>query len=228
MGAKRIRPVERAESLGERAHSAIRQAIRDGTLVPHEVYSDAALGRELGISRTPVREAVQLLAHEGLVEVLPQRGFRLREISSEEAAEIFALREAIEGYVVQRLALDIEPAALRKLRNLIDRQQRAVDNAQTFLEADEAFHLLMPTLANLPRTLSMLSTLRGEMWPIAARALGEAGRGPQVIEEHTRIVDAIENQDPEGARDAMASHVRNTAAIATLTLSADRSAAGQA
>jgi DNA-binding GntR family transcriptional regulator len=212
--AAALGPVTRGESLSERAYATLRRAIRDATLVRDEIYSDGELAGMLGTSRTPVREAVRRLALEGLVEVLPQRGFRLREISAEDVQEIFGLREAIECHVVERLAVEISAESLAELRTLSDRQRAALDDPQSFLETDEAFHLAITAAAGLDRAAGMLSILRGAMWLIGGVALSRVGRPSQVIEEHARIVDAIEGRDPEVARRAMAEHLQNSYAAA--------------
>lgn len=204
-------PVERSESLAERAHAAIRRAIRDGSLVPNEIYSDGELGRSMGISRTPVREAVKQLAHEGVLEVLPQRGFRVREISMSDAEEIFGLRQAIEGFVVEQLARDLPEGAIAELRDLIARQRRVVEDTRAFLEIDESFHLRMAELARLRRSHHMLTILRGEMWLAAIEALATPGRSRTVVDEHAAIVDALEAGDARAARRAMTSHLKVTA-----------------
>jgi GntR family transcriptional regulator, rspAB operon transcriptional repressor len=213
MAPSGFEPVERGESLAERAHAAIRRAIRDGSLVPNEIYSDGELGRSMGISRTPVREAVKQLAHEGVLEVLPQRGFRVREISMADAEEIFGLRQAIEGFVVERLARDLPEGAIAELRDAIARQKKVVEDTRAFLEIDESFHLRMAELAGLRRAHQMLTILRGEMWLAAIEALATPGRSRVVLDEHASIVDALEAGDARAARRAMTSHLKVTAAV---------------
>src|SRR5438067_877979 len=93
----KIAGIDRPKSLTDHAYERLKAAIRDGSLNHRRFYPLGDLAAIFGISRTPVREAVLKLAHEGLVTILPQRGFRLREISPDEAAEVFELRSLIEG-----------------------------------------------------------------------------------------------------------------------------------
>ncbi len=203
-------PVTRGDTLARRAYASIRQAIRDGGLEHEQIYSEAELGDSMGISRTPVREALIELSREGLIEVLPQRGFRLRLPSDEEIAEVFALREVLEGHVVEVLALQVSVAEVAQLRAVLAAQRAAIDDVSEFLTLDEQFHLLMPQLAGLQRTHGMIVNLRAVMWLTATVALSVRSRAPTVLDEHEAIVVAIERHDPVAASRGVREHLRNT------------------
>ncbi|WP_211177994.1 GntR family transcriptional regulator [Pseudonocardia acidicola] len=208
--------VERPKTLSRIAYLRIQQAIRDGDISHGNLYSENELAEKLGMSRTPVREAVIALVREGLVEVASQRGFRLRQLSPAQRAEVFDLRTLLESYVAQRLATEATDDDVRRLREIIDRQEQLADPAQAsaFLAVDEEFHLLMPRLLGLDRTHDTLVTLRGTMWLIGFEALALPRRIPAVIAEHRAIVDAIAAHDPEAAARAARAHIENTAAAA--------------
>lgn len=212
MPRTRIEPIDRADSLAQRAYASLRQAIRDGGLVHGEIYSENELGESMAISRTPVREALIELSREGLIEILPQRGFRLRELSDEEIAEVFDLRGELEEYVLGKLASQASEEDVRRLRELIDRQRDVVDDASAFLSLDEQFHLLMPRLVGLERTHGMIVNLRAVMWLVASVALSVRSRAPHVVEEHEQIVEAIAAHDVSAARRASREHLRHTRA----------------
>jgi len=203
--------LHRPQSLSRRAYQEIRQGIRDGSFERDRRYSENELAVSLGISRTPVREALLELARQGLVEIFPQRGFRLRELSSEECAEIFALRGILEGYIVQILARAATAEQVIRLNELLIEQSKAVDDPGTFLAIDEEFHLLMPDMACQSRTRDMLSTLRGAMWLMGSSALATPRRSPEVLAEHHSIVDAIAAHEPTRAARAIRKHISATA-----------------
>lgn len=207
-------PVGRSETLAQQAYQAIRIAIQNDALTPDTFYSENELGQSMGISRTPVREALIELAREGLVEVIPQRGFRLRIPTPDEATEVFELRTVLESHVVRRLAEDASDEQLKQLRDVVERQRASVGDQVEFLRLDEEFHLLMPELIGHWRTHQMLSTLRGAMWLIGGTALKAPTRSPDVISEHEAIVAAIEAHDPDAATLALATHMASTAAAA--------------
>lgn len=206
----RIRQIDRADTLAQRAYASIREAIRDGTLTPDTVYSEAELAGSMGISRTPVREALIQLSREGLIEILRQRGFRLRKLTAPERTEVFGLRLALESFVIERLANEASADDIAELRELLEQQRSAIDNPPRFLEIDERFHLLMPRLLGLDRTHQMLLTLRGVMWLIGEIALTVRERAPHVLAEHTAIVDAIEAHDARRATKAIKDHLATT------------------
>lgn len=204
--------LERPLSLTQRAYEAIRQAIRSGELSHGETYSEGEISTRMGISRTPVREAIIELQREGLLEVKPQRGFSLRTIDQAEREELFALRKALEQLTVKRLAQRADPSDVERLRDIIAEQEKVVEDGVAFMTWDEQFHLLMPQLMDLKRTHKMLSMLRGAMWLIGTSALGSEERARQVLEEHAAIAAAIAGGDPDGAAAAVCNHLERTAA----------------
>lgn len=201
----------RSDSLAQRAYEAIRESIRDERLRHGETYSEGSVGALMGVSRTPVREALIELAREGLIEILPQRGFRLRRLSVAEQLEVFELRASLECLVVERLARERSDEMVEQLRELLTLQAGEANDPTAFLKLDEAFHLMMPSLVNMERTHKLLSGLRGAMWLIGAHALQLSGRAPSVLDEHKAIVDAIADGDPRAANRAMRRHLRQTA-----------------
>ncbi len=194
------------------AHEAIRAGIRDGAFEPEVLYSESDLAASLGISRTPVREAMIELSREGLVEVLPQHGFRLRTLAPAEREEVFALRLAVETLAAERLAASAGEAEVADLRRCLARQRELRADTPAFLEADEAMHLLIPELAGLGRTRAVLLSIRGSIWLMGNLAMSRAERAEQVLAEHEAIVAAIAAHDPEAAAAAIRTHLETTLA----------------
>jgi DNA-binding GntR family transcriptional regulator len=205
-----IPSVSRVETLARQTYAAIRMSIRSGTIAPDGFYSEVQLAQALGISRTPVREALIELEREGLIEIIPQRGFRLRTISEAERREAYELRILIETNVVRRLAKDASEADIAVLRGILDDQARAIAEPAAFLDADEEFHLTMPMLLELERTRRILLTLRGIIWLAGHDAIRAPARPAEVIVEHRAIVDAIAAKDPAGAAQAVRAHIQLT------------------
>ncbi|MEV4184087.1 GntR family transcriptional regulator [Streptosporangium canum] len=205
--------VERPPMLSRRAYLQIQQAIRDG-VIRHDVqYSENELAETLGMSRTPVREALISLSNEGIITIASQRGFRLRHLSREEREEIFDLRSLLEPYVAGRLALTATEENVRRLTGLIDAQAElgGADQQSEFLALDEQFHLLQAELLGLERTRSTMASLRGAMWLIGFEALRLSHRYEDVITEHRGILDAIARHEPDEAAEAARLHIAKTA-----------------
>jgi GntR family transcriptional regulator, rspAB operon transcriptional repressor len=201
----RLNSLQRPESLARRAYSAVRRAMRDRSIVPGPLYSELQLAAALSISRTPVREALIELAREGLIEIVPQRGFRLRTINADEERELFDLRQIIESYVVQKLATEASADTILELRLLAHRENTNLDDALAFVEADEEFHLALPGLAGLQRTRDMLSTLRSTTFLAQSTPIQPA----RLPNEHEQIIRAIESKDPAQAVRTLGDHLQN-------------------
>jgi GntR family transcriptional regulator, rspAB operon transcriptional repressor len=210
MASPEMQVIDRAESLSQRAYQSLRNAIRDGAIVHGVLYSEKDLADRLGISRTPVREALIELAREGLVTIAPQRGFQLHSLSHAEQEEVYELRLAIDSFIVEKLAKSATPEDIKQLREAIAEQRSAGGETTTALIADEQFHLLFPKLLGLERTYGLVSTLRGAMWLLGSNAFRTPHRTEAVLDEHTAIVDAIEAHDPKAAVRAVKTHVCNS------------------
>lgn len=210
MTTEGIRSIDPPGTLARQAYASIRRAIQDRHLVQGELYSEGELAESLGISRTPVREALIELSREGLIEIVRQRGFRLRQLGPVEQNEVFELRRVLETFVVRRLAGVGDPEHVAVLREVLARQGQHLDDPDAFLAVDEEFHLTMPALAQLRRTREMLAMLRGAMWLFGSTALVVPERLPHILEEHTSVVDAIESGDPDAAEAAIGYHIATT------------------
>lgn len=210
MTSLEMQAIDRGESLSQRAYQSLRNAIRDGAIVHGVFYSEKDLADRLGISRTPVREALIELAREGLVTIAPQRGFQLHSLSHAEQEEVYELRLAIDTFVVEKLAKSAGPEDIGKLRAAIAEQRSAGGETTSALQADEQFHLLFPKLLGLERTHGMVHTLRGAMWLLGTNAFLSPHRVEQALDEHTAIVDAIEAHDPKAAARALRTHICNS------------------
>jgi GntR family transcriptional regulator, rspAB operon transcriptional repressor len=204
-----IASLPRAETLARQAYAAIRSSIWSGVIAANSFYSEVQLAGALKISRTPVREALIQLAREGLVEIVPQRGFRLRSISEKERREAFELRDLVEQYVVGRLAMEITEEGVASLRAILDRQAKTLDKPE-FIDIDEEFHLAMPEALNLERTRQILLTLRGIIWLSGLDALATPARSAEVLEEHRAVVDAMAMHDRKKAEEAIHHHISAT------------------
>ncbi|KQX55729.1 MULTISPECIES: GntR family transcriptional regulator [unclassified Streptomyces] len=177
---------------------ALRTALVDGELVPGEVYSAPALGERFGVSATPVREAMQRLAVEGAVEVVPNRGFRVTERTPRELAELAEVRALIEVPVMLRLARTVPAARWAALRPLAEATSTAAargDRAH-YAEADRAFHRAVLSLAGNEQLLAVADDLhRRSQWPLISAPTLRHGMLVADAAEHTALLDALIAQD---------------------------------
>ncbi|WP_411081254.1 GntR family transcriptional regulator [Streptomyces sp. cmx-18-6] len=177
---------------------ALRAALVDGELTPGQVYSAPALGARFGVSATPVREAMQQLAVEGAVEVVPNRGFRVSERGPRELAELAEVRALIEVPVMLRLARTVPAERWGVLRPLADATvaAAAVGDRASYAECDRAFHRAVLTLSGNEQLVAVADELhRRSQWPLVS---GPATRRADLLAdaaEHTALLDALIAQD---------------------------------
>lgn len=199
-----IPALRRADSLAQQAYDTLRRLIRQGRIARGEMLSEAGLAAALGVSRTPVREALLQLFQDGIVEILPKRGFRLAELDRAAIEEIRLMRCALEEIVVRRVAAGAPRDGLAALRRLA---QDAIEGAAAIFEHDEAFHAALADLAGLGQVKRVLSGLRAKTYLIASGAEVPAARSMGALREHLSIVERLEARDPEGAAALMAEHI---------------------
>ncbi|MGW1513130.1 GntR family transcriptional regulator [Streptomyces sp. NPDC002394] len=177
---------------------ALRTALVGGELRPGEVYSAPALGERFGVSATPVREAMQRLAVEGAVEVVPNRGFRVTERTPRELAELAEVRALIEVPVMLRLARTVPAARWAELRPLAEATATAAargDRAH-YAEADRAFHRAVLSLAGNEQLLAVADDLhRRSQWPLISAPALRHGDLVADAAEHAALLDALIAQD---------------------------------
>ncbi|MFJ8885395.1 GntR family transcriptional regulator [Streptomyces sp. NPDC102402] len=177
---------------------ALRAALVDGELTPGHVYSAPALGARLGVSATPVREAMQQLALEGAVEVVPNRGFRVSERGPLDLAELAEVRALIEVPVMLRLARTVPAAGWCALRPLADATvtAAAVGDRAAYAESDRAFHRAVLALSGNQQLVSVADDLhRRSQWPLADSPAGRPAELLADAAEHTALLDALIARD---------------------------------
>jgi DNA-binding GntR family transcriptional regulator len=195
--------------LTERAYRHLRSGILRGELPTGSVLAEVEIARALGNSRTPVRQALGLLLQEGLVEVGPRRQIIVRGFTPDHKAEIVMLREALEGVAVRRACEVMELEEIDHLRLLLLRQRRAAAQGREddFLDLDEEFHLRIAQGARLPILYAFLGQLRGFVRVVRLGLRRPPSVLEQVVAEHERIVDALEQRDQSGAYAALTEHL---------------------
>ncbi|MFD4629178.1 GntR family transcriptional regulator [Streptomyces sp. NPDC058284] len=192
------RPIRRSSVRGQ-ILAALRAALVGGELAPGEVYSAPALGERFGVSATPVREAMQQLAVEGAVEVVPNRGFRVTGRSVRELAELAEVRALIEVPVLLRLARTVPAERWAELRPLAEATATAAAGGDLarYAESDRAFHGAVLSLSGNQQLVQVADDLhRRSQWPLISGPVA-GGRADLIADaaEHTALLDALAAQD---------------------------------
>jgi GntR family transcriptional regulator, rspAB operon transcriptional repressor len=202
-------PEQRAASLGERAYHHVRNEILRGQLTAGSIVAEGPVAAELGISKTPVRQALQSLRREGLLEVGPRRQLIVRALSPEHRREVVDVRVALESLSVRRACETMTLQQIDYLRLLLMQQKRAVDagDEDTFIELDEQFHLHIAAAAGLPLVERFLSQLRGFVRVMRLGTTRPPGHLEVVYAEHELIADMLEARRPARAVKALREHL---------------------
>ena len=210
-GASRLKPLETySGSLGQRVYQTLREAILSLAYRPGEILRKPEICEALGVSRSPVADAVARLAAEGLVDVVPQAGTFVARFSMEEIREGAFLREAIEIAAIERLAETITEEQLTQLRRNITVQAALVADGDIpgFYQMDAAMHELLLSFTGFRKLAQVSETA----WLHVNRArqliLPVEGRISATVEEHRAILAALEDRDPQAARQAVRLHLR--------------------
>jgi DNA-binding GntR family transcriptional regulator len=206
----------RPSSLSALAKGSIRTRIIAGEISVGQIYSVPSLAESLGVSVTPVREAMLELAAEGLVEAVPNRGFRVVELSQHDMDEILELRLMLEVPATAAIAgLPSSPEDIEahlKLVEIIEARAQAGDTAG-FLEADRDFHLSLLTALGNERLVEMVSRLRDQTRLYGVELLAREGQLEASAREHRDLVEAIRRGDVAAVRSLVTRHLRHTRGI---------------
>ncbi len=199
------------KSLTELAYDHVRSAILRGEIPAGTVITEARVAAELGISKTPLRQALQLLRTEGLLEVGPRKQLVVRAFSPEHRNEILRIREALEEIAIETAVSALGEDELDLLHLSLIRQKRAVDagNEVEFLDLDEQFHITIAQVANLPIVARLLQQIRGFARLMRLGRVQPAEHLGEVLAEHRRIVEAIEQRDAARARRELHDHLHH-------------------
>ena len=188
----------------------LRQAILKGELEPGERLMEIQLAERLGVSRTPIREAIRKLELEGLVKNIPNKGAVVVGVTSQDIDDIYTIRTRIEGLAARRCAQNIGDDELEELRQVVELQEYFVTK-QDFLQVwhlDSRFHEMIYDACR-SRPLKQILSLFHNYIQKAREYSVKSGRAQASAQEHRAILDAIENHDLDGAEKAMALHVNN-------------------
>lgn len=200
-------PNERGEPRSEQAYRYIIDAIKEGSLTPGTRLREVELAERIGLSRTPVREALNRLQLEGLVAVDPARGTIITELDHGMISELYAMREVLEGTaagLAARHASEVEIAFLRE----ISERDAQLSEVRDLVKSNTLFHSTLYRCAHNRYLLKMLSSLQESMMLLGPSTLSNKKRAVSARGEHQAIIEALEARDPELAERMARVHIR--------------------
>ena len=189
----------------------LRKAILKGELKPGERLMEVQLANRLGVSRTPIREAIRKLELEGLVTMIPRRGAEVAEITEKNMRDVLEVRRALEELAVKIACDKITEGELKEL-SVVAKKFRDVmycDNLMQITEADVEFHEIIYRATGNMRLIQILSNLREQMYRFRVEYLKRKEVHPQLIAEHEEIIEMIEKREKDTAIKVVCEHIDN-------------------
>lgn len=204
--------VKQPPSLREMAFEAIKRAIMDNTLEPGVVCTESELAAQLGMSKTPVHEALLDLSSRGFVTMLPRKGVQIKVLTVEDIHHLYEFRLIIETAILQRVAPNIRPDQIRRIEEMHFKCERATkeDDRLGYIREDRKLHGFLSSLSKNPYAVMALENIRDLIDWMGLKAMTCQGRLPEVDREHEAIIGMLETRDPSGAAQAMARHINMT------------------
>jgi DNA-binding GntR family transcriptional regulator len=212
-------------SLRERAYNHLQRGISSGELLPDTVISEVVLAKKLAMSRTPVREAINQLVAEGLLEQTPNRGTLVVRLKRQDVIDLYELREALEVYAARKAAqMTLRPADLQRweqfsneilgLRDELRQSGKATlngDQMRQFISSDLSFHNMLIHMSANARILKVLNDTR-----LLIRIFGMERPGydesslERIHHQHASIIAAVKNRDSDVASQLLTQHIRTS------------------
>lgn len=197
-------------SLADQVFEHLENAIYSGTYAEGQILTETFLSKELGVSRTPVREALRRLEQERLIEETG-KGSRVLGITVEDVEDIYEIRLRTEGLATRWAAQRMTDEQIRHLHELLDLQEfyLSQENTNELKNTDTQFHGALYEACGSKTLYEILSSLHRKMQRFRSRSLSHFERAAIALQEHRAILAALETKDPQKAEEAAVLHVRN-------------------
>jgi DNA-binding GntR family transcriptional regulator len=208
-----LAPIGGQSTRGEQVLGVLTEAVVEGRLAPGSLHSVASLAAQLGVSRTPVREALIQLTRRGMVSFERNRGVRIMETSAHDLEEVFELRLWLEPPATRQAVQRLQPGDRQRIRRAFDALVRAARDRRPAQVGrnDRAFHFAILRASGNHRAAEYVDGLRDLILMRGPTAAGGSRRLDEIADGHRPIMEAIEAGDPDLAAEEMQRHIRRTA-----------------
>jgi DNA-binding GntR family transcriptional regulator len=215
-------------SLHHQVQAFILKATYEGHLAPGDRLNESTISAQLGISRTPVREALTYLESSGLVVRAPRRGFFLAALSAEDAAHCYAVRELLEGFAARQIAGRIGETHVKTLQQIVEAMGRAVEGGNWPQAAIQniAFHEAVVGMAGNPVLLRMWTSVGPVLWYFDSltRTKAEPSDKERFVKRHRTLLSALRQSDADVAQAAFVEHIKDVKKVVITRLGTTDSA----
>ena len=196
----------------DKVYEEIKSAIIADKLTSEGPLNERLLAETLGISRTPVREALQMLEHEGWVKTEPWKGTYVLDITEQDIEEVFQLRMTLEPLVIELIIQTLKDEHCRNLDEFFRIQTKFSEemNADDFIKTDRDFHMYLAELTGNRRLIQILSNLSDMMRRLGIKAIKSKIRYEETLQEHAKLIKELKRRDLSKARQATIYHILRT------------------
>ena len=201
-----------------------RKAILRGELKPGERLMEIQLANKLGVSRTPIREAIRKLELEGLVLMIPRKGAEVAQITEKNMQDVLEVRKALEELSVQLACERITPEQVEEMKMAAEDFRKVLKSGDVtkIAEADVKFHDIIFAATNNQRLITLLNNLREQMYRFRVEYLKQKECYPQLLEEHDKLIALISGGEVEEACELMGCHIDNQASTVSDVIRRDQ------
>ena len=204
--------------------NTLRKAILRGELKPGERLMEIQLANKLGVSRTPIREAIRKLELEGLVLMFPRKGAEVAQITEKNMQDVLEVRKALEELSVQLACERITPEQVEEMKMAAEDFRKVLKSGDVtkIAEADVKFHDIIFAATNNQRLITLLNNLREQMYRFRVEYLKQKECYPQLLEEHDKLIALISGGEVEEACELMGCHIDNQASTVSDVIRRDQ------
>ena len=204
--------------------NTLRKAILRGELKPGERLMEIQLVNKLGVSRTPIREAIRKLELEGLVLMIPRKGAEVAQITEKNMQDVLEVRKALEELSVQLACERITPEQVEEMKMAAEDFRKVLKSGDVtkIAEADVKFHDIIFAATNNQRLITLLNNLREQMYRFRVEYLKQKECYPQLLEEHDKLIALISGGEVEEACELMGCHIDNQASTVSDVIRRDQ------
>lgn len=197
--------------LSEKIAETLRDYIMRGSLRPGERLTEPKLSSMLGISRTPIREALRLLENEGFIDIFPRRGAVVSDITAKDVDEIFVIKTKLESLAAKLSVAFLTDLDIKRLSELNDKMGRYAEskNVVSLIKLNAEFHNIFIDKSNNSRLIKFIESLNKQFKRVTAYSFTELGRIKKVLEEHQQIIEAFAKRDADMVEILVDRHVNN-------------------
>ena len=195
--------------------NTLRQAILKGELKPGERLMEIALAERLGVSRTPIREAMRKLEQEGLVVMIPRRGAQVANITEKDLNDVLEVRIALENVAIEKACARMSEEEMSRLWLAAKEFEHTITegNLVKLAEADVAFHEIIYQASDNKRLIQVLNNMREQIYRYRVEYLKDENAYPTLIQEHRKILELLDKHEKEKVIEVMKVHVEKQAKV---------------